>query len=118
MSKFMSDGLVFESDRPIEVHEMFWCKQLYLKTGCASASLADGTQVTIRTINNDSNEEKGPIMHKGWNKIKQEFEENPMRVILYGGIAITAVAKLIEATSAAQGRRAYARSVDLRARGL
>lgn len=57
-------------------------------------------------------------MHKGWNKIKQEFEENPMRVILVFGFAAGMAAKLIEASSAAQGRRAYARSVDLRARGL
>jgi len=57
-------------------------------------------------------------MQKGWNKIKQEFEENPMRVILYGGIALTALAKFIEAASAAQGRRAYAESVKLRARGM
>lgn len=57
-------------------------------------------------------------MHKGWNKIKQEFEENPMRVILVFGFAAGMAAKLIEASSAAQGRRAYAKSVDLRARGL
>ena len=48
MSKFFSDGLVFESDRPIEVHEMVWCKQLYRNTGCTGASLADGTTVAIR----------------------------------------------------------------------
>lgn len=57
-------------------------------------------------------------MQKGWNKIKQKFEENPIQVILVASIALTAVAKIVEATSAAQGRRAYARSVDLRARGL
>lgn len=57
-------------------------------------------------------------MQKGWNKIKQKFEENPMQVILIASIAATAAAKLIEAASAAQGRRAYAESVKLRARGM
>jgi hypothetical protein len=61
---------------------------------------------------------KDPKMQKGWNKIKQKFEENPLQVILIGSIAITAVAKLIDAQSAAKGRRAYAESVRLRARGL
>jgi len=57
-------------------------------------------------------------MHKGWNKIKQKFEENPLQVILIASLAATAAAKLIESVSAAQGRRAYAENVKLRARGM
>ena len=47
-------------------------------------------------------------------KIKQYWDENPVACIAVGALAITAVAKLIDATSAAQGRRAYARQVDYR----
>lgn len=57
-------------------------------------------------------------MQKGWTKIKQKFEENPLQVILIASLAATAAAKLIESVSAAQGRRAYAENVKLRARGM
>lgn len=57
-------------------------------------------------------------MQKGWTKIKQKFEENPLQVILIASFAATAAAKLIESVSAAQGRRAYAENVKLRARGM
>lgn len=57
-------------------------------------------------------------MHKGWQKFKQTFEEHPIEVIIVVSIAATAAAKLIEAVSASQGRRAYAQSVNLRARGM
>ena len=48
------------------------------------------------------------------NKIEQKFEEDPITTILVGAAAVTAVAKLVDALSAAQGRRAYARSVQYR----
>ncbi len=57
-------------------------------------------------------------MDKAWKKFKQECEENPVRVILVIAIAVASAAKLTDAVSAAQGRRAYAKQVDLRARGL
>ena len=57
-------------------------------------------------------------MDKAWKKFKQQCEENPIGVILVLGITAASAAKLIDAVSAAQGRRAYARQVDLRARGL
>lgn len=57
-------------------------------------------------------------MNKVWNKIKQEFEEHPVQTILVLSILLSATAKIIEASSAAQGRRAYAQNVKLRARGL
>lgn len=53
-------------------------------------------------------------MKKGIDKIKQQWNDNPMQVILIGAFAATAAAKLIDAVSAAQGRAAYARQVDYR----
>jgi hypothetical protein len=49
-----------------------------------------------------------------FDKLKRKFEEDPLTVIVVGALAITAVAKLIDATSAAQGRRAYAQQVQYR----
>lgn len=57
-------------------------------------------------------------MKPGWDKLKQKFNENPLQVILIGSLAVTAAAKLIDSVSAAQGRRAYAQQVNLRAKGL
>jgi hypothetical protein len=51
-------------------------------------------------------------------KLKQEWERNPIGVIAVGAIAATAAAKLIDALSAAQGRRAYARQIDYKVRGF
>lgn len=47
-------------------------------------------------------------------KLKQQWDENPVAVIGVAALAVTAAAKLIDAMSAAQGRRAYARQVDYR----
>jgi hypothetical protein len=51
-------------------------------------------------------------MKEGLDKLKRAWNENPMAVIGVGALAITSVAKLIDATSAAQGRRAYAKQVN------
>lgn len=53
-------------------------------------------------------------MNKGFEKIKRKFEEDPITVIMIGALAATAAAKLIDALSAAQGRRAYAKQVEFR----
>jgi hypothetical protein len=53
-------------------------------------------------------------MNRGIEKIKRKFEEDPFTVIIIGSLAVTATARLIDAVSAAQGRRAYARQVDYR----
>lgn len=45
-------------------------------------------------------------------KIKEQWENNPLQVIAIGAFAATAAAKLIDAMSAAQGRRAYAKQID------
>ncbi len=45
-------------------------------------------------------------------KLKKHFDENPLMVIGIGVLAVTATAKLIDAMSVAQGRRAYARQIN------
>jgi|1185.fasta_scaffold00931_6 hypothetical protein len=55
-------------------------------------------------------------MNKALDKIKDAWNENPLAVIAVGALAVTATAKLIDAGSAAQGRRAYAKQVDHRVR--
>ena len=44
--------------------------------------------------------------------LKRYWNEDPVAVILAGAAAVTATAKLLDAMSAAQGRRAYSRQVD------
>lgn len=53
-------------------------------------------------------------MNKGIEKLKRRFEEDPITVIIVGAFAVTAAAKLIDALSAAQGRKAYAQQVNYR----
>ena len=55
-------------------------------------------------------------MKNGIDKIKQKFNDDPLQVILIGALAATAAAKLLDAMSTAQGRRAYARQVDYKIR--
>ena len=45
-------------------------------------------------------------------KLKAQFNENPVLVIGVGAGAVTAAAKLIDAVSAAQGRKAYAKQIN------
>lgn len=47
-------------------------------------------------------------------KLKKAFDENPVAVIGVGAFAVASLAKLIDAMSAAQGRRAYARQIDFK----
>ena len=49
----------------------------------------------------------------GWKeKLKRWFNEEPVQVIVVGTLAVGAAAKLIDALSVAQGRRAYARQIN------
>lgn len=50
------------------------------------------------------------------NKLNDAWNENPLMVIGIATGATMAVAKLIDAVSAAQGRRAYAKQVGLKAK--
>lgn len=49
-------------------------------------------------------------------KIKQAWNDHPIETIVVISLAVTAAAKFIDATSAAQGRRAYARQIDYKVR--
>jgi len=44
-------------------------------------------------------------------KLKQQWNENPLAVITVGALAATAAAKLITSISETQGRRAYAQQI-------
>ena len=46
--------------------------------------------------------------------LKRAWNENPLAVIGTGALAATAISKVLDARSAAKGRRAYARQVDYR----
>lgn len=46
--------------------------------------------------------------------LKRQAEENPIMAIGVGAATVTAVTKLIDAVSAAQGRKAYAKQVNYR----
>jgi len=67
-----------------------------------------------RSLNIDYNENyERNEMERTWrDKINQAWNDNPLMVIGIGVLAITATAKLIDAVSAAQGRRAYARQIE------
>lgn len=56
------------------------------------------------------------MFDRGMKKLQQKWEDDPMQCIVVGALAATAAAKLIDAVSAAQGRRAYAKQVDYRVR--
>lgn len=47
-------------------------------------------------------------------QVEHAVEENPLAAVGVAAVFIGAVAKLIDALSSAQGRRAYARDVDRR----
>lgn len=45
--------------------------------------------------------------------LKRAWNENPIALIAAAGLAAASTAKIVDATSAAQGRRAYAKQVKL-----
>lgn len=45
-------------------------------------------------------------------RLKAEWNANPVNVIMVGALAATAAAKVLDSMSAAQGRRAYAKQID------
>ena len=48
---------------------------------------------------------------KAIDKLKQQWNDNPLAVITVGALAATAAAKLITSISETQGRRAYAQQI-------
>lgn len=56
-------------------------------------------------------------MKRTWKEsLKDYWNENPVTVIAVGAFAAVAAAKVIDAMSAAQGRRAYARQIEYKIR--
>lgn len=55
-------------------------------------------------------------MNKGFEKIKAEFEENPLQVIGVGAMAAMAAGKLLESLAKYRGRRTWDREVARRER--
>lgn len=47
-------------------------------------------------------------------KLKQEWNDNPLQVLAVGAAVATAATMVLNAVSQAQSRRAYARQVDYR----
>lgn len=47
-------------------------------------------------------------------KIKAKWNEDPIQVLVVAALVATAAAKVLDAASAAQGRRAYAKQVNYR----
>lgn len=47
-------------------------------------------------------------------KLKQYWQEKPLEVLVVASTVATAIAKVVDASSAAKGRRAYAKQVDYR----
>jgi hypothetical protein len=45
-------------------------------------------------------------------KLKKEWDENPLQVIAVTALAATAAAKLIEAVSSARSKSAYAKQIN------
>lgn len=53
-------------------------------------------------------------MNNAWNKLKDAWNENPLAVIAAAGIAATAVAKLMQASTEARNARTWKKEVDRR----
>jgi hypothetical protein len=49
-----------------------------------------------------------------FDKLKEQWNENPMAVAIVGAAAVTAAAKLIDAFSSIRGRRTWAKEVNRR----
>ena len=54
------------------------------------------------------------MFQKGLDKIKRKWAEDPLTVIVITSLAVTAIAKVVDSASAAQGRHAYAKQVEYR----
>jgi hypothetical protein len=52
----------------------------------------------------------------GVDKLIRAFNENPLAVIAVSAAALTAMAKIIDAVSGVQGRRAYAKQINAKTR--
>lgn len=55
---------------------------------------------------------QNPLDSKFAKKLKAQADENPLFALVAIGGTLTAAAKMVDALSAAQGRRAYAKQVN------
>lgn len=55
-------------------------------------------------------------MQKAWNRIKQEWEEDPVKVLVIASLVATAAAKLIEAGNNTRNSHAWKKEVNRRDR--
>lgn len=86
----------------------------------AATGTADTVSLAIRVIAGITSpvmrtpSPKGPIMkiNVDLTPLKRAWQENPIAVLGTSALALGAGAKLIDALSAAQGRRAYAKQVN------
>ena len=53
-------------------------------------------------------------MNKGFDKIKQAWDDNPIGVLIVGAFVATAASKVLDARSSARNSRAWQREVDRR----
>ncbi len=67
-------------------------------------------------MNNVTNITDSFKTNKGLKKLRDKFNEDPVAVILVFAAAATATAKIIDAMSAAQGRKAYAKQINHKVR--
>lgn len=67
----------------------------------------------FRKKNTECNRGKDPNMNNGLNKLKQYWNEKPVETLLVLSAVAVSAAKLIDAVSAAQGRRAYSQQVQI-----
>ena len=57
-------------------------------------------------------------MQNAWDKLKAKWNEDPVTVIVVTSLAVTAAAKLIDASSNARSRKTWDREVTRRERQL
>jgi hypothetical protein len=57
------------------------------------------------------------MMPTATDKLKQAWNENPIQVAMAAAVVLTAMGKFIDALSGIQGRRAFAKQVNLKAKG-
>lgn len=51
-------------------------------------------------------------MKNGMDQLKKKFEEDPLQVLAVGTAGLFALAKIIDAVTSAQGRRAYSKQIN------
>lgn len=100
---YEKNGAYFVEYDPVESHPMLLLGKDFSSSRRLYRAYNEGTHLSRRLV-----------MKKVTDRIKLEWERNPLGVIIVGIAAVTAAAKLIDAASASKGRAAYAKQVDYR----